>query len=437
LWYFNFMSEVLPSFDSAIDAIGNHPAKMVTLLVLAENSSRYYSRALLDEALMEVQGDDPGWPLLRGGRGTRGLPFSYCEGSIEPIGMLVEGKIASQLENRLIGAYQISEAGLQVGVPLSGAFLGWELGYEETSLQQLLGSSNSRDRIGRMPSLRTKIYEHLLSAADHGMSHAGLRHALGETAGRFMQLIPNLRDAGIIDVTERYDPMDRKVTLHAPDFMNLRIAGPRVHPETRAIFDVAQKLVDGDRTKMTGQDLLDAITEAYPQYDQRIVWQRLTIARANDRMGFVEFAPFEGDTQQHTNIAIAPFYEEPIAALLWAIRSLKEDADYREGARQQAHEIIQNPELVSQLMAKARENSAHANSLPNAEWHSIILQHIPAEGIDARALYETVKSIAPPVSYTYFRRFLTEQNGEGFKLEGDGAEGRMRKSIGRITLSEL
>ena len=350
--------------------------------------------------------------------------------------MLAEGKVASKRGKRLIDAYQISEAGLRIGVPLSGAFLGWELGYEETSLQQLLGSSNSRDRIGRMPSLRTRIYE-LLSDSEDGMSHTQLRQALGETAGRFTQLIPNLRDAGIVDVTERYDPRDRKVTLREPDFMNLRIAGPRVHPETRAIFDVVQKLVDQAKTKMTGQDLLDAITDIYPHYEQHIVWQRLTIARANDRMAFVEFAPFEGDVQQHTNIVIAPSYEEPIASLLWMIRSLKNDAAYREGARQQASEIIQNPELVSQLMAKARENSAHANSLRNAEWHRIILKHIPAEGIDARALYEAVTAAAPPVSYTYFRRFLTEQNGQGFKLDEDSAEGKMRKSIGQVTLLEL
>lgn len=429
------MTEVAPGFDAAIDAIGNNPAKMVTLLVLAENSQEYFSSTHLDEAVMQVQGDNPGWPLGRRNHGTRGLPFSYCQQSIEPIGMLAEDQVASQRGKRLIDAYRINEPGLQIGVPLSGAFLGWELGYEETSLQQLLGSSNSRDRIGRMPSLRTEIYG-LLSDSDDGMSHAQLRQALGETAGRLMQLIPNLRDAGIIDVIERYDPADRKVTLHAPDFKNLDIAGPRVHPETRAIFDVAQRLVDRASAAMTGQDLLDAITEVYPKYDQRIVWQRLTIARANNRMRFVEFAPFEGDAHQHTNIAIAPFYEEPISALLYAISSLKNDEDYREGARQQANEIIQSPELVSQLMAKARGKSAHANSLSNAEWHGIILQHIPEGGIDARALYEAVKSIAPPVSYTYFRRFLTEQNGQGFELEDAGADGKMKRSIGRVTLLE-
>jgi len=431
------MTEAAPCFDSAIDAVGNNPAKMVTLMILAEEPGKYHSSTMLDRAIMEVQGDDPGWPLLQNGRGTRNLPFSYCENSIEPIGMLVEGKIPALRGKRLVSAFQINQAGLEVDVPLSGAFLGWELGYEETSSQQLLGSTNSRDRSGRMPSLRTKIYEQLLAASDDGMSHAQLRQALGETAGRFMQLIPNLRDAGIIDVTERYDPQDRKVTLHEPNFMNLRIAGPRVHPETHAIFDVVQQLVDQAKTKMTGQDFLDAVTEAYPAYGQRAVWERLTIARAADKMRFVEVAPFEGDTDQHTNITVAPSYQEPIVALLTTIRSLKTNPAYRDSAQEQAYEIIRSPELVSELMAKARANSAHANSLEGAEWRSLILQHIPPEGTDARTLYQTVKAVAPPVSYTYFRRLLTEQNGQGFKLEGDGAEGRMRKSIGLITLSEL
>ncbi len=422
-------SPEIVDFGPTVDAIGNHPAKMATLLLFAEQPDVALGKSQLGAEFMRMQGDEPGWELTKGGRGT---PFSYCERGVAPE-LLTETQIPSLRSSGRVKAYQINEQGLTTGVPLSGAGLGWELDHDDTSSAYLLGYTSSNARSDRMPSLRLKIYEHLL-ASPEGMSRTQLQQAVGETAARFMQLVPNLRDAGIVDILERYNPAHRTVVLSAPDFTNLKRGGPRVHPETHAIFDVVNELVSSGQTRMTGQELLDEISSRYPRFDPMTVWKRLTIARASHKMRFVDVEAFEADDEQHTNVVIADDFKTPISAMVESVVRLGTDEAYRAAMEVQAREIIRDPVLVAELMAKARGNSAYTDPLYRQEWHRLVMDRVPTEGIDARSLYNSIRPVSPPISYTQFRRILTELDGQGYDISWGEAQGRQRRVIGRVSL---
>src|SRR5688572_15098587 len=122
------------NFRPAVDAIGNNAAKMATLMLLAERPEEAFSQVQLGRAFMAMQGRQAGWVL---GRGGQGIPFTYCERGMAPT-LATAVEVPSQQPNRTARAYQINKAGLEQGVPLSGAWLQWELKHGETSTAQLL-----------------------------------------------------------------------------------------------------------------------------------------------------------------------------------------------------------------------------------------------------------------------------------------------------------
>jgi hypothetical protein len=415
-------------FRPAVDAVGNHPAKMATLLLFAERAGEALGVTLLAKDFMAMQGEEPGWTLTRGGRST---PFSYCRG-MDPE-LLTETTLPAQRGSGNVKAYRVNEQGLATGVPLSGAGLGWELTHENTSASYLLGPMTLSVAGNRTPSVRLGIYEHLL-ASPGGMSTAQLQRAMGQAAGRCIDIVPNLRDAGIIDVSERYNPAHRNLALSAPNFAHLRQGGPRVHPETHAIYDVANELVQASRIQMTGRDFLDAVIAKYPQYDPAAVWKRIAVANASNKMRFIGLAPFEADKNQVTMLTIAEQYQEPIAALLQTVNKLETDADYRQEMRDQAIDIIRDEKMMAALMAKTQGNSAFTTPLPRSEWQKLLVTHIPSDGISIRGLYKIVRPFGTPVTYVQFRNILIELAGQGFEVRPGEARGKLQHATGQVSL---
>jgi hypothetical protein len=100
-----------------------------------------------------------------------------------------------------------------------------------------------------------------------------------------------------------------------------------------------------------------------------------------------------------------------------------------------AREIIRDPEVMAELMAKANANSAYSDPLFRNQWRRLIVTSIPPEGMDSRALYESIQPDARPISYVQFRRILSELDGDGFEITWGEARGRSRRSIGRVSLT--
>ncbi len=415
------------SFGPTVDAIGNHAAKMATLLMLAREPDTPFSQARLAGTFNSVQGSEPGWILSHG---SRRIPFNYCLRSMVPL-LADETRVPAKRGSGTVEAVRINQQGLSLGVPLSGAMLGWELTYPHTSAVRILGqTSSSSDK--RMPSLRLKVFEHLLRAKKP-VSTTELQKAAGEGSGRrFMSVVPNLRDAGILDVSEAYDPAQRTVHLSEPDFKQLAAAGVKARPETHALYAVVKELVDNNKTTMTGQELLAEVTRRYPAHDHANIWHRLSGTGRGRSMHFIEVEPFNGAPGQLTNITIGPAYVDAIRSLVESVRRLEDKEQFRTDMAEQAHEIIEAPEQVAALMAKAHRFSIFSNSHTDSEWREHVLAHIPPEGIDTRTLYERVKSTTAPISYPYFRMLLAEQQGNGYKIDRDKAQGRKWQAIGWV-----
>lgn len=423
----------------AVDVIGNSPAKMATLLIIAAQQPDALSLTGLAKAFDAVQGDEPGWKL---GRKYRSVPFAYCEQLIAPT-FLDETRISALPRinapqgGRTVKAYRLNQRGFDEGVPLCGAGLSWELEYKDTSGAFLLGASNSLSRDERMPSLRVRLYEQLL-AAPEGRSQAELYQAVGEAVIRVMQLIPNLRDLGILESGAPVNPGDWHLMLSEPDLVGLN-ADPPVLPEVAAIYALARELFEQGKTTLSGQEFLDALRAQHPQFDPKAVWNKVRTAR-DDKLPFITPVSLRSDIEQI--YTIAPDYENSIAALVGFIRKLEVSAAYRDEMREAADDIIHDPHSMAELMGKSHKYSQHmggesggriSDDEQAASWPQAIAEHIPVEGIDPHLLYSRVVPKDNPITFTHFRRLLQKHEGSEYQIVW--AEGRgklLRRRIARI-----
>ena len=63
-------------FEPAINAVGNKPAKMGTVLKYNRHSPDAADSTQLAKEFVAIQGEDPGWELTPN---NRGVPFAYCK----------------------------------------------------------------------------------------------------------------------------------------------------------------------------------------------------------------------------------------------------------------------------------------------------------------------------------------------------------------------
>lgn len=393
------------NFRPTLDTVGNNPAKMVTLMIMA-NAGEALSKTGLLREFHRVQGENPGWIL---GRGSN-TPFSYCEQGLYPR-LADQTEIASSKVQKNVKAFRINEQGILTGIPLCGALLGLELEYEHTSTGRLLGYSNTTNPSERMPSLRFKLFEYLLDNTDYRFDFE-LKKAIGKPPHRKDLLIPDLKSQGIVEKTDVYAPSYRRFKLIEPPMENLNRGGSRTHPETYAVFLTIQDLVSKNRTTMNGEELLDEISIRYPQFDKNFVWKRITTVKGINRM----MESFETDGIKKSSLRITKEYREIIERLVGTVCQLEQDPDYRQDMTSQAQRIMSNSGQVSYLLKKARNYSSYKNILTKDEWLSKILPLVPEGGIDSKSLYALARQTSPTINYTSFRRMLKKIQGDKLKL---------------------
>lgn len=344
--------------DSIINTSINNPAKMLALLVMARQPGTTFTTQELMNGLNDAQGDDIGWKW----RSSEGLRH-YCVSSFIPAGLAVQTERKGAGDDR-IAAFQITEAGIEWGVPLFGAILDLELRSDFSSQRTFGGtgsnSGESRETL-RTALVRMRILEHVYGAQERPINLSWLRAAIPRDIGAVDHAVEELTTTGILRVLHKTKPADRILSISRPDHKQIARYRSAMSPETAAIYDAAIVLYQRGVRELDGAALLDEAETLLPGVERSRLWRAVAdqMPRCLSFADEQRFGSNRGKTTPRTRIEITREYELVIEDLLRSVAAVRDSADYRKIAAAQARQILSQPSAVSYLMSKAQANSRY------------------------------------------------------------------------------
>ena len=422
------------SIDGAIiDAVANHPAKLITLGVMGLEPSHYFSRSDLGKTVDGYQGDRPVWE-------TTNIPFTYCVNTLGPLGLVVDGYVPNlKKSDQFVGAFRINADGERFGLPAVGAFLGWELDHPDSSIQRLFGRSNSRyANDSRAPSLRLDILQKLLTAPAEGMSRSQVSESISITPARLKSLVDWLIEETVVEEERKYDPSTRIFRLSAPVYSKLAYnATVEIRPETLAAYDAADLLTKKHVSTVTGQEFLDAMLEVDASLDPHRAWRLLSTSIASGRAHFIASEDFADNAHQLTRLHLADSHTQDVQDLLDTVTIARDEAE-GDRLRLEGFRIIDNPEKVKQLLQKARDNSPQVRAQSVEAWQDEISSHLTDEdGLSIDELYDRIAASGKIVSRAGFGGIITKlatQNNPVISVESQPNASKIRTPLRRVRL---
>jgi DNA-binding transcriptional ArsR family regulator len=348
-----------PDFFNLLNGAGNHEAKLLTVSLMAAFPDRKFTRGSLRREMLERQGDEIAWNM-----GTSAV-YDYCERSLEPIGAVVKGSVASSQGPR--STFQITEFGEQWGLPFAGYLLDWSLKYPDFSLQRVFGGSASATE-KRSPEARFHIIDTLLPAENEGtelrlrdlakkLESEGLSYRIVE------EHIKKLSAAGITQAESvRDDDFNPAYIINEEYFRTEPKRFTAYSPERKLIHKALKEISDNGLREIYLKDLLDACmaddqAKEVNIYKLRSVLVRDTTLGRHDYLGF-KVADRAGGPLSFNRINLEEEWRKPLEDLITGLNELKTGHGL-EHYKKRAASVIDDPAVFSKVIEKARDNSAY------------------------------------------------------------------------------
>ncbi len=341
-----------------ISAIGNHEVKAITLGAM--EYGHLYTSHQLYRTIIDVQGGNVGWKT------NSGLPFNYCRYSLEPIGLVAKEVISPDLST--IG-YMKTQKGKSEGEALAGLMLDFSLKYPDFSLQDFFGSTASSSKsqetqegLGykkRSPTRRAKIFWELLSS-DLPLRTADLTKKLQEAPQIISKDLVALSKTGIISYhsTRQGEPFSMyKISAGAP----LQDPEGYKHEKLLTIF-VYRLLKDNPDEEWTIESVArEFLKSGETRRSEKTAAQGASLVMSYlKNKGYLERSNLGFGKASEINLS--EDQKNMIFNLVYMLSEFQnQDPDTIAFGRKRLAEILANPSLVSNLMAKAREHSSSAN----------------------------------------------------------------------------
>lgn len=360
-----------------IAAVGNHEAKAVTLLVMRRRM--IYTGEELHQAVLEAQGTLPGWRI------HHQAPFKYCERSLSPIGLVAREVVDPNLNTY---GYVRTEHGEQIGVPLSGLLLDFSRRYDNVSLNQIFGATQSTSPIKevsgqeenieyrkRSPIIRFRIFGKL-TTTELPIRETDLAESIGEKRDYVRNHLHQLARQKIItyESVKRDQPYALyKASSQAPDN-----PPPRFARYTFLTQEVHQLLSDHPARSWTAPEIADFFIskERYEEKHRAGLIQSIAhILPHLKRHGYLE--PPKISLSNKSLIDLTHQQRTTLTDLVNILNGFKDQSsEVVERGRKVASRFISNPNAVAEVMIKAREYSPLVNKYPSEELELIILSII-------------------------------------------------------------
>ena len=336
-----------------LNGVANHEAKLLTAGLLLASPDEWFTRARLYHAVKDHQGEHPGWETL-----TYGHPISYCQESLEPIGMVVKEMITGQ-RGSMVVAYKAVENRNDDYLALIGMLSDWSLKYPNRSLQRVLGNTASKGD-ARSPQIRYQIYLDLLTSPND-VSAMDITRSIDaddyKDANSVTRQIQMLRDNGIVELDSKsvhYDPI---IHINDPTYRSKVIPFENVSAETQAVYKIVAER--GKNEGLLLSELIVAALEHNPTLNITRLRQKV-LAGAGNGTGFAGLEIIDEEDAKSSHVALEGSIEQSIRELCEGLESIKSGQEIN-GYAKRAREILNDPISFSALMAKGMRFSASHN----------------------------------------------------------------------------
>jgi WhiB family redox-sensing transcriptional regulator len=351
----------LDPVDKAINYCVNHPAKMLTLLVMAERPDTDFTTHTLGKEITTKQGDELGWDWGSGNSSAG----AYCSTSLLPAG-LIKQTSGPDTDVRGPKTYRVTDDGLTYGVPLFGSLLDLEV-RTGLSVQQVFGlAKRGAERDSQVSSslARMRILKYLREHEDEPINLAALHRQVPREGWVATRAVTKLQEAGVVHLLRKTDPGHRRLVLAKPDSAKMRLyKGHMTRPATLALYDATAHLYRRGFRELSGAQLLEEVMDYCkhrPEVRADDVWSTLTGGNQTC-VRFVDAHLFGGNTGKkapRTRVAINPDVAGPIDELVRNVEAVRSSPAYRDLASEWAMDLIRKPATLAYIMAKARSHSS-------------------------------------------------------------------------------
>lgn len=363
-------SELLYPF---LNGVGNHEAKtLLASIILSQPEAWFLNNDMLRE-LNDRQGSEPAWRM------QAKRPLEYCGNSLEPVGLVVKGA-GSDVRGKEVVAYKAKEDVIEEALALSGAALTWSLKHSDYSVQQLLGSTQSKSD-QRSPETRFKIFSVLNDATEPTtlLNVTKLIYGDGSRHSYIRGQIKLLGHAGLVDVDvpkQRYNP---ELEIVGTEFTHPIKELSDLAPESKAIYEVVGTLAIGD--KLSLDELIDKAVEQASTIDPKIARRKLVVGLSDGR-GFTIIKRIGEGMPNYVwaKVGLPDAVRAASTTLIPELDSATKRPNFQRYGRA-ALQIISHPESVYALMEKARKfSSAAAAQEQGTERYANVLAVVSHKG---------------------------------------------------------
>jgi WhiB family redox-sensing transcriptional regulator len=367
------------------DSVGGAITKLATLAVLDQTPDEFVSSAEICRRLDEAQGARPG---IRFAVESRTTPFSYCTKSFLALDLVELGE-ADGLQGQVRGA-KITPIGSALWPAITGAYMPWEQRHTQLSLQEVIGSSQQVAFSGT--STRVRAIEFLLAHPRTPRSTTEMTRSLDLSVGTVSSVLKGLGSMGLLESSAKHMPEERTFKLDPPTEMIDLYLG-RMSEEVRAAVQGLVAMQQEGLTQVDGLMIIKKAKEQAPDLDPGDIWHQFLSWMKNDRAyPFVTEPVFaKKNPHQRTKMLIAKQYRKPLKDFVEQRKRLATDPAFFAEASKIGHKLMrQKKTFLAASLAKAKAESPVDNEA--MEWETLMLEHVPLEGIDMMTLHNLVEA---------------------------------------------
>ncbi len=387
-------------------AVGNNEAKANTLLGMSRGE--IYTAGQLQELFRKSQGRFVGWSI------SWGLPFTYCQFSLAPIG-LVAREIAD--ESGTFG-YQITDFGRSIGLPMAALMLDFSRRYPEKSLSQLFGLTQSHSELSesdsgvefkkRSPLLRFKIFWELATGS-LPMRQIDLMNKIGEDDQAAVRAhLEHLSedDLVIYKSVRRASSFARfQLTQLPPEHVEGYVRGYKTLTER-----IQQLFLDNPENSYEMTDIISSLDLG--RQKQTTIYPAVSaILKSLREKKLVEVQEFSGEKM--SEIDLSDQQKDlllDLVSMLYGIQNI--DSEVLERGRKLVNSFSERD--IGLLMEKARKNSRYTSNIPTEESKAQILSILSLKPLTAKELsQELTRFYGKKISEVRIRNLLSSLNKEG------------------------
>lgn len=385
------------AIGSLVAGIGNHEGKAIAFGLMEEGTS--YKGRLLQRTLRDAHGGHEGWDL------AHTVLVGYCRDSFKQAGIVGETS----------EGYKKNEYGEEVGDAFAGLVLDFSLKHPDFSLIDFFSQRQSTPRssdedVNRAPITRMRIFWELLTR-DLPLKNDDIAVAVKQRRNVVARHLHALDEKGVITYTAIPHNGLRSVYKYKPELSDVV---PKYLAREMPASEFSYNLLrDNPEKEFTLEEVASLYFEhqgKQPGTITKIQRDRFSNILSNlERQGILEV--------NDTSIAdLTDTQKDVVFELVTMLDGFQsQDPNLITYGKKRLTEIISNPELVAQLLLKARKHSPNGESRSSGVERGIdILERVQANPLSSsNSIFDSLRQDEVRISNDYVIELIADLVKDG------------------------